>query len=239
MSRLKEVSAVIMAAGKGKRMEELTEGKIPKPMLLVDGQAVVERVYDNLIKAGVDEIVLVIAETDLYTGNMLRTNTRIVSQRVDIFPGTAKAAETGLRFVPYTPNRRVIVLNGDDSFLLDPRTIMDFVFDHEKKGRDCSLMVRPTIKGSNQRERYLGEGDIVWDKNWEAKYIGVLIARYGWLDHFLPLVRREEGGEYKITQLFGLARQNSIIEQVLLSDEGQWNDFNRPSDLIMAESKLR
>ena len=53
------MQAVILAAGKGTRLRPLTEDK-PKALVEVGGKPIVEDVFDNLLKLGVDELVVVV-----------------------------------------------------------------------------------------------------------------------------------------------------------------------------------
>ena len=53
------MKAVIMAGGKGTRLEELTKGQIPKPMVPVDGKPLLERQIEQIKEYGYDDITLV------------------------------------------------------------------------------------------------------------------------------------------------------------------------------------
>jgi len=61
MSRMGETvkKAVILAAGRGKRMRELTAA-IPKPMVLICGKPVLEYIIDGLRDAGIERVLLVV-----------------------------------------------------------------------------------------------------------------------------------------------------------------------------------
>src|SRR3954464_11057898 len=52
------MKAVILAAGKGTRMRELTN-ELPKPMLKVQGKPVLEHILEGLLTAGIREIFIV------------------------------------------------------------------------------------------------------------------------------------------------------------------------------------
>ena len=52
------MKAVILAAGKGTRMKELTN-ELPKPMLPVQGKPILEHIFEGIIAAGVHDIFIV------------------------------------------------------------------------------------------------------------------------------------------------------------------------------------
>jgi len=51
--------AVILAAGRGKRMRELTNA-IPKPMVLVSQKPVVQYIIEGLRDAGIEKVLLIV-----------------------------------------------------------------------------------------------------------------------------------------------------------------------------------
>ncbi|MBC7644138.1 MAG: nucleotidyltransferase family protein, partial [Thermoleophilia bacterium] len=61
------VHAIILAAGEGSRLRPLTD-HVPKPMLPIDGRAVVLRVLDQLARVGITDAAVVIG----YLGSILQ-----------------------------------------------------------------------------------------------------------------------------------------------------------------------
>lgn len=103
------MKAVILAAGKGTRMRELTND-IPKPMLKVWGKPILEHILDGLTLAGIRDIFIVTgyrAEVvEGYFGNGASRGLNIAYGRQMVQDGTGKAPELAREFV------------GSDSFLL-------------------------------------------------------------------------------------------------------------------------
>jgi len=103
------MKAVILAAGKGTRMKELTN-EVPKPMLRVQGKPILEHILAGLMGAGIRDICIVTgwrAEVvEGYFGDGRRWGARIVYARQTVQDGTGKAPEAAKAFV------------GADSFLL-------------------------------------------------------------------------------------------------------------------------
>ena len=52
------MKAVILAAGKGTRMGDLTQ-EIPKPMLRVQGRPILEHILEGLLAAGIRDVCLI------------------------------------------------------------------------------------------------------------------------------------------------------------------------------------
>lgn len=103
------MKAVILAAGKGTRMRELTND-IPKPMLKVWGKPILEHILDGLTQAGIRDIFIVTGyRADVvegYFGNGASRGLNIAYGRQMVQDGTGKAPELAREFV------------GSDSFLL-------------------------------------------------------------------------------------------------------------------------
>ena len=103
------MKAVILAAGKGSRMKELTN-ELPKPMLRVRGKPILEHILEGIMAAGVTDVFVVTghkAESiEDYFGDGARWNARIRYGRQLVADGTGKAPEVAKEFV------------GTDDFLL-------------------------------------------------------------------------------------------------------------------------
>lgn len=96
------MKAVILAAGKGTRMKELTQ-EVPKPMLTVNGKPILEHILLGLVSAGITEFFMVTgwrAETiEEYFGDGSKWNVRIQYGRQVVQDGTGKAPELAKSFV--------------------------------------------------------------------------------------------------------------------------------------------
>lgn len=103
------MKAVILAAGKGTRMRELTQ-ELPKPMLKVQGRPILEHIVEGVKSAGITEIFIVTgwkAEVvESYFGDGSRWGVSIHYGRQIVQDGTGKAPEIAQEFV------------GSDDFLL-------------------------------------------------------------------------------------------------------------------------
>src|SRR5207245_212345 len=103
------MKAVILAAGRGTRMGELTNEQ-PKPMLKVQGKPILEHILEGLVSAGIREIFIVTgfrAEViEDYFAEGQKWGARMAYGRQLVQDGTGKAPELAKPFV------------GTDEFLL-------------------------------------------------------------------------------------------------------------------------
>jgi UDP-N-acetylglucosamine diphosphorylase / glucose-1-phosphate thymidylyltransferase / UDP-N-acetylgalactosamine diphosphorylase / glucosamine-1-phosphate N-acetyltransferase / galactosamine-1-phosphate N-acetyltransferase len=101
------MKAVILAAGKGTRMRELTN-EMPKPMLLTgQGKPILEVILEGIVAAGIREIFIVTgfrAEViENYFGDGSKWNVKIAYGRQVVQNGTGKAPEPAAPFVADSP----------------------------------------------------------------------------------------------------------------------------------------
>ncbi len=103
------MKSVILAAGKGTRMRDLTS-ELPKPMLKVQGKPILQHILEGLLTAGIrDHCIVTGWRADViedYFGNGSRWGASITYARQEVQDGTGRAAEPAKSFV------------GTDSFLL-------------------------------------------------------------------------------------------------------------------------
>ena len=101
-----EMKAVILAAGKGTRMRELTN-ELPKPMLRVSGRPILEHIVAGVVAAGVHEIFIVtgwradVIENHFADGGKFGAHISFGRQLVQ--DGTGKAPELAKDFIGDSP----------------------------------------------------------------------------------------------------------------------------------------
>ena len=83
--------AVILAAGRGTRMQALTD-QVPKPLLEVGGRPLLARVVDNLRQAGLADLLIVTGYRAEQVESHFADETGITFRRQQVRDGTARAA---------------------------------------------------------------------------------------------------------------------------------------------------
>ncbi len=72
-------TAIVLAAGRGRRLKELTEDQ-PKPMVTVHGKSIISNLVENLITAGFDRIVMLVG----YKAKMMQDHLTPYADKVDL-----------------------------------------------------------------------------------------------------------------------------------------------------------
>lgn len=132
--------AVIQAGGKGTRLRELTNDKIPKPLLEINGKPMIEWQIENLVQYGIREVVIIVGhlgeKIQDYFGNGDRWGIKIEYIREKRPLGSAGA----LYFLKNKGKRDFIFIFGDVMFNINWNRFISF---HEERNGLATLFVHP------------------------------------------------------------------------------------------------
>lgn len=242
------MKAVILAAGKGTRMRELTN-EMPKPMLKVQGKPILEHILEGLIAAGIREVFIVTgfkAEViENYFGDGSRWKARIAYGRQVVQDGTGKAPEVAKEFVGHSP---FLLTYGD--ILVKPDTYKQMIHRYNEgyfsgvitvtPGEDVTkgglnffddqfclkrLVEKPTAEQLEtlKREGWIKPGEPVWYN------AGVYIFRPS-LFEFTAKLQKSPRGEYELTDAI-IALMQTKHRMAGLQIQGRWVDVRDPEVL--------
>ena len=225
--------AVILAAGRGTRMGDLTITS-PKPMLNAGGRPILERVLERLIAAGYSEALIVTgyrAESIEGYFRDYRLPLRFVRQSP--VNGTAPAALLARPFV------------GDDDFLL---TFGDILADAA-----CYREILDQLQRETEAAAILGVREVDDPYQGAAVYVdggrvtciiekpprgestthwnsaGIYAARASLFEE-LERVPKSVRGEYELTSAIGQLIEGGKLLRIF-PVTGHWRDIGRPEDL--------
>ena len=246
------MKAVILAAGKGTRMRELTH-ELPKPMLKVQGKPILEHIVDGIVRAGVREIFIVTgyrAETvQGHFGTGERWGARIAFGHQAIQDGTGKAAEPAKEFIGESP---FLLTYGD--ILVKPETYPQMIRRFQAgdfsglvtvtRGQDVTqgglnffddqfcltrLIEKPSREQLDQlyRDGWLKPGDPVWYN------AGIYVFR-PCLFEFTARLQKSPRGEYELTDAVS-AMVTAKHRLAGLEIQGRWVDVRDPEVLAKLE----
>ena len=230
---MKITRAVLLAAGRGTRMRELT-ADIPKPMLRVRGKPVLEHIVDGLRAADVQEFLVVIG----WRGDVVREHfgdsVEYITQQVQ--DGTGRVVELARKFVCDGP----FVLSYGD-ILVEPanyRRLVDLPNDLEaivsvKKQEDVSkggaVFVNERFELTDLREKPApGEPTSPW-------YNAGIYAFRPTIFEFTARLEPSPRGEYELTDAIrALAQSGRKVQALELT--GSWADVRDPEILAQLNS---
>jgi dTDP-glucose pyrophosphorylase len=248
------MKAVILAAGKGTRMLDLTNER-PKPMLHVHGKPILEHIITGLIPAGIRDFFIVTgfrAEViEEYFEDGRKWGISIHYGRQAIQDGTGKAPELAKSFVGPSP---FLLTYGD--ILVKPETYQKMVQrfsqddfsgalavtgsqDVTKGGLiflDPHFQVKRVVEKPSERqleelrrEGLLKPGAIVWYN------AGIYIFRPAIFDYMARLAKSPRG-EYELTDAIS-AFILSGHHMAGVETEGRWVDVRDPEVLAALEQE--
>jgi dTDP-glucose pyrophosphorylase len=237
MSAIKK--AVLLAAGRGTRMRELTSD-LPKPMLQVRGKPILQHIIEGMKTAGVAEFLIVVGwRADVvreFFGAGAQLDVRISYETQVVQDGTGKVVELAREFCGDTP---FLLSYGD--ILLDPANysrLTNLPNDTEaivsvKWTDDVSqggaVFVNERFELIDLREKpKAGEPTSPWYN------AGVYAFRQSIFDYTARLARSPRG-EFELTDaILALARSRKKVQALEL--RGDWADVRDPEILAQLNS---
>ena len=247
------MKAVILAAGKGTRMRELTN-ELPKPMLKVQGKPILEHILEGLIGAGIREVFIVTGfRADVienYFGDGSRWHARIQYGRQLVQDGTGKAPELAKQFIGAST---FMLTYGD--ILVPPDTYKQMVHRFNEgyfsgvitvtAGEDVTkgglnffdeqfclkrLVEKPSLEQIEElrRKGWIKPNEPVWYN------AGIYVFKPS-LFEFTEKLQKSPRGEYELTDAISglLASKHRLAG---LKIEGRWVDVRDPEVLAKLES---
>jgi dTDP-glucose pyrophosphorylase len=238
--------AVILAAGRGTRMRELTND-VPKPMIVVRSKPVLQHIIEGLRDAGVRECLVVVgyrADTvRKFFGDGSRHNISIQYATQTVQDGTGRVVDLARDFVGNSP---FILSYGD--ILVDPanyKRIVDLPDEVEAivtvtRGEDVSkggaVFLNDRMELLDLREK---------SDRWSGSprrdavpfYNAGLYAFRPSIFDFTTKLKPSPRGEYELTDAIrDLAQSGKKVQALELT--GEWADVRDPEILARLNSKL-
>jgi dTDP-glucose pyrophosphorylase len=232
--------AVLLAAGRGTRMRELTTD-LPKPMIEVRGKPVLQHIVEGLREAGVRDLLIIVGyQADAvqnFFGDGSRYNIEIQYATQAVQDGTGRLVNLARNFAGNSP---FILSYGD--ILVDPanyKRLVDLPHDVEAiisvtRGEDVrkggAVFLNKEMELVDLREKaQAGEPTSPWYN------AGLYTFRPSIFD-FTAKLKPSPRGEYELTDAIrDLARSGKTIKAYELT--GEWADVRDPE--VLAKLNLR
>ncbi len=226
--------AVLLAAGRGTRMRELTS-ELPKPMLRVRGKPILQHIIEGMRAAGVTDFLIVVGwRAEVVTeffGNGEPLGVRVGYETQVTQNGTGKVVQLARSFC------------GDDPFLL---SYGDILLDPQNYPRLCAISAESEAIISVKRSDDVSQGGAVFvnekfeltdlrekPKPGEPTSPWYNAGVYAFRSSILEFISRLEPsirGEYELTDAIRTLAQSGRKVQAL-ELEGAWADVRDPEIL--------
>jgi UDP-N-acetylglucosamine diphosphorylase / glucose-1-phosphate thymidylyltransferase / UDP-N-acetylgalactosamine diphosphorylase / glucosamine-1-phosphate N-acetyltransferase / galactosamine-1-phosphate N-acetyltransferase len=233
--------AVVLAAGRGTRMRELT-ADLPKPMIEVRGKPVLQHIVDGLRDAGVRRFVIIVGyhaeAVRNFFGNGQRHNVDLNYVTQTVQDGTGRVVNLARSFAGESP----FILSYGDILIrpLNYKRIVELPDDCEAivtvtRGEDVSkggaVFVNEQMELVDLREKPKpGEPTSPW-------YNAGLYAFRPGIFEFISKLKPSQRGEYELTDAIrDLAHSGKKVQALELT--GEWADVRDPEILAKLNQTL-
>ncbi|HEX8489828.1 MAG TPA: sugar phosphate nucleotidyltransferase [Chthoniobacterales bacterium] len=233
--------AVLLAAGRGTRMRELT-ASLPKPMLQVRGKPVLQHIVDGLRDAGLSDFLIVVGwhaevvKEFFGDGSKLGVCINYVTQTVQ--DGTGRVVELARGF------------SGDEPFVL---SYGDILVSPENYPRVCHALDGAEAVVTVKRSDDVSQGGAVFvnekfelidlrekpkpDEATSPWYNAGVYAFRSSIFDFIAKLERSPRGEYELTDAIrNVALAGKKVQALELT--GEWEDVRDPEILARLNAPL-
>ncbi|MFH1186693.1 MAG: sugar phosphate nucleotidyltransferase [Candidatus Levyibacteriota bacterium] len=237
----KKIGAIILAAGKGTRMNSKKINKVTLP--LADKPMILHSIH-LLQNMKIGALVVVVGFAKQSVIKLLDGGIIFAEQRKR--NGNARAVVFGLEKLP-KQIKDVIVLNGDDSAFYSEKIIKDMIKLHSSSNASLTLL-------TTEREDPKGLGRIIRDKNEKILSIreekdaspkqkkikevnpACYIFKVSFLKKYLKQVQKSSvTGEYYIVSLVDIGIKHGEKIETLKIKKFPWRGVNTDDELIEAQ----
>ena len=236
MSGLVSDTAMVLAAGLGKRMRPLTANQ-PKPLVRVAGKPLIDYALDRLADAGVAKAVV---NVHYLADSMEAHLSRRKMPAITISDERAQLLETGggmLKALPQLPDP-FFSLNADNIWLDGPRSAFhDLSARWNPTEMDALLLLVPHARALN----FTGAGDFHMDQNGRLRrrqagriapfiFTGIQLVSH-------RLLRDAPEGPFSTNVLWNRAIEEGRLYGI--SFTGQWFEVGTPEAIAPTEAALQ
>jgi len=238
---MKNIAAIILAAGEGKRMNSR---KINKVVFTLGGKQMILHIIDRLERLLISPIIVVVGHGKKSVMKVLDGRAIFAEQSKRL--GTAHAVSRALKKL--SPNvQTVLVFNGDDSSFYKKDIVKKLIETHLEKKSALSFLTitvnNPFGLGRVIRNNNGGVIEIVEEKDATEKERKIneinpacYIFEISFLKKYLKQVKKSPiSGEYYLTSLIDIAIKNNEKIETVKGGKILWRGVNTPEELKEAE----
>jgi bifunctional N-acetylglucosamine-1-phosphate-uridyltransferase/glucosamine-1-phosphate-acetyltransferase GlmU-like protein len=234
---MNNISAIILAGGKGKRMNSK---KINKVAAILGNKQMILHTIDLLDKLNIVQKIVVVGFAKKSVIDILKGRVIFAEQKKQL--GTADAVACALKYLS-KDTKDVLILNGDDSAFYKEKTIKNLFKKHnEKKSSLTFLTIELDNPTGNGRVVRNNSGNVVAiveekDASLEQKRINEVnpacyIFEVSFLKNYLSKIKKSNiTHEYYLTNLVDLAFKNNEKIETVMEKNLVWRGINTEDEL--------
>lgn len=243
---MKNIGAIVLAAGKGTRIKAQLRNKVLYPLA---GKPMIGYTAELLKNTDVFPIVMVVGFKKQKLMRYLGSGFIFLDQGRLL--GTGHAVKKAIDVLP-KQTKEVLVLYGDHSAFYTPKMMKDFMRHHRKSKAVMTFLSvdkrSPTgygriIRDENGKVTGIREEKDATDEEMKIKEIntGAYCFKVGFLRSYLPKIKKNPvKGEYYITDLVELAINDGLnVGAIKVDDELVSLGINTLGELKEADRRMR
>lgn len=249
MQNLSKIQAVVLAAGKGTRMNNGRSSAIPKVLFPLVNQPIVSYVIETFKKLGIVKPILVVGYKAGLVRDKFGSKCQYVLQRQRM--GTAHAAKLGVKLIS-DRYHDIIIVQGDDSAFYKKETLKKIIIRHQKNKAVLTFLTA-RIPNTSDIGRVIRDGkgnvcEVVEKEDMteeQAKLdeinCGAYIMDLIWAKKNLPKIKKhyKGGKEYPLPDIIKLALGQKVKVVGITIDSAEWIGINTPEQYQRAEEEMR
>ena len=228
-------TAMVFAAGLGKRMRPLTDAT-PKPLLQVAGRTILDRILDRLVAAAIHKAVV----NTHYLANQVETQLAKRDKPEIVISHEPSLLETGggvKNALPLLGAAPFYVINGDVLWLDGARdTLIRLGRNMDEASMDGLLLLNPVVNAGD----YRGPGDFFLDQVGRIRrrqqrqvapfvFTGIQILHPRLFD-------KTPDGPFSLNLLYDRAIESGRLYGIV--HDGEWFHLGTQAGLVRAESEF-
>jgi|APSaa5957512535_1039671.scaffolds.fasta_scaffold105362_2 bifunctional UDP-N-acetylglucosamine pyrophosphorylase/glucosamine-1-phosphate N-acetyltransferase len=242
---MKDITAIILAAGKGTRLNSSDKNKVVRE---INNKPMICYTTDLLKNLGVTETVVVVGFRKSSVISVLGDNYTYAVQEEAL--GTGHALKVAFPKVS-KKTKIILVLNGDDSAFYKTKDIKDLINTHRKTKSDMTLItvVKPkpnhfgkVVRDKNNQIQAIVEFKNASDQQKEIKEINTATYcfSYQFLDKYLKKIKKNTiSHEYYLTDLLEIAIKNKKKVSAVKLKSNRFQGINTLGELKVANIKMK
>ncbi len=245
---MKDLKVIILAAGKGTRMNKGKPSLYPKALYPISNKPMVSYIINTLKKIGIKKPILIIGYKADLVKKEFKDGCNYVLQKKRL--GTAHAARLGIEKVPFS-TKYILILQADDSAFYKPKTLKSFIKNHIDKKAKISFLtthipgvkdIGRIIRDKNNNVIKIVEKDNLTPKQEKIDEVncGCYLADAVWLKKNIKKIKRtyKGGKEYPLPDIIKIALSSGDKVVAYEIDRSEWKGVNTLEQLKEAEFSL-